>query len=315
VIIHTCEGSYSSCWSWLANSASGVSAHYVVNETGSEVRALVDESNRAWHISANYDCGNNSGKECGNNGISTNSISVGIEHAGYASQSSWNSGLIQRSAELTCGITQRNSVPRDSYHIVGHGQLQPWNRTDPGPNWPWTDYINRVKAACGEGSGGSSGSSGSGSSGTASSGSSFVIDSNNSANDQSKYYLDVSANWRSSTNVRGYYNTGYWVAPTESVSDGAKFMFRESGNVCYKVEAWWTAASDRPTSVSYVAYNGGGSEVGRKTVNQQIDGGRWNNLGTWRFTSGWNQVMLSRWTTGGYWAVADAVRLSPATCP
>ncbi|HZI07208.1 MAG TPA: transglycosylase SLT domain-containing protein, partial [Archangium sp.] len=29
VVIHTCEGSYSSCWSWLTNSSSGVSAHYV----------------------------------------------------------------------------------------------------------------------------------------------------------------------------------------------------------------------------------------------------------------------------------------------
>ncbi|MCA9493628.1 MAG: N-acetylmuramoyl-L-alanine amidase, partial [Myxococcales bacterium] len=125
VIIHTCEGSYSGCWSWLANSASGVSAHYVVNDSGSEVRALVDESNKAWHISANYDCSLNSNKDCSRNGQPMNNQSVGIEHAGYGSQSSWSNGLIQRSAELTCGITQRNGVIRDSYHIVGHGQLQP----------------------------------------------------------------------------------------------------------------------------------------------------------------------------------------------
>ncbi|MFM2160895.1 MAG: hypothetical protein RLZZ383_407, partial [Pseudomonadota bacterium] len=41
-----------------------------------------------------------------------------------------------------------------------------------------------------------------------------------------------------------------------------------------------------------------------------------NNIGTWRFTSGWNQVAISRWTTSGYYAIADAVRLTPAsTCP
>ena len=32
VIIHTCEGGYAGCWGWLRNSASGVSAHYVVSE-------------------------------------------------------------------------------------------------------------------------------------------------------------------------------------------------------------------------------------------------------------------------------------------
>ncbi|MEQ1508140.1 MAG: N-acetylmuramoyl-L-alanine amidase, partial [Myxococcota bacterium] len=145
VIIHDCESSYSGCWSWLANPASGVSAHYVVNESGSEVRALVDENNRAWHIAANYECDNNDGVECWRDGTSMNSVSVGIEHAGYASQSSWPVGQIQRSAELTCGISQRHGVPRDEYHIVGHGQLQPYNRTDPGPNWPWSDYLNRVQ--------------------------------------------------------------------------------------------------------------------------------------------------------------------------
>ena len=59
VIIHTCEGSYTGCWSWLSNSSSGVSAHYVVNHDGSEVRWLVDEERKAWHIGADYDCDRN----------------------------------------------------------------------------------------------------------------------------------------------------------------------------------------------------------------------------------------------------------------
>ena len=113
-----------------------------------------------------------------------------------------------------------------------------------------------------------------------------MIDSNNGANNQSKYYISVSNNWKSSTNVRGYYNTGYWVAPTESVSDAAKFYFKESSSQCYKVEAWWTSASDRPSSVTFIAQDGNDRELGRASVNQQINGGKWNNLGTWRFGSG-----------------------------
>ena len=239
LVIHTCEGSYSGCWGWLVNSAAGVSAHYVVNDSGSEVRALVDETNRAWHIGANYDCDNNDGVECWRDGTSMNTISVGIEHAGFSSQSSWSSGLIQRSAELACGITERNGIPRDSYHIVGHGQLQPWDRTDPGPNWPWNDYLNRIQAECGDVAEPPPGGGGGGGGGVG--GRQFVIDSNNAANDEADYYIEVSSDWRSSANVAGYWNTGYWYGPTAAVSDAASFWFRSDGQNCLKVEAWWTA--------------------------------------------------------------------------
>src|SRR5690349_7976915 len=72
VIIHDCEGSYSSCWSWLIDSAAQASAHYVVNESGSEISQLVRESDRAWHIAATYDCTLNSSVECWRNGYSSN---------------------------------------------------------------------------------------------------------------------------------------------------------------------------------------------------------------------------------------------------
>ncbi len=316
VVLHTCEGSYSGCWGWLANAASGVSAHYVVNSTGTEVRQLVDEDRKAWHIAASYACGNNAGVECWRDGTPMNSVSVGIEHAGYASQSSWNPGLIDRSSALTCGITQRHGIPRDAYHIVGHGQLQPWNRTDPGAAWPWNDYLNKVDAACGGGgaapapppppSGGAAPAPG---------GAQFVIDSNNGSNDTNRYYVEVSADWWASNNVSGYYNTGYWVAPTWGVSDPASFWFYSDAARCYRVEAWWTAASDRPTNIAFLGWDAADNEVGRAYVNQQVGGSTWNHLGDWTFGPGWNRVLLSRWTSSGSYAVADAVRLTEVSCP
>ena len=85
-------------------------AHYVVNHDGSEVRWLVDEERKAWHIGADYDCDRNDDVDCWRNGSGSNGFTVGIEHAGYGSQSSWDPGLIERSAELTCGVAQRNSI-------------------------------------------------------------------------------------------------------------------------------------------------------------------------------------------------------------
>ena len=309
VVIHTCEGSYSGCWGWLTNGASGVSAHYVVNDSGSEVRQLVDEDRKAWHISANYDCSNNSNVDCWRDGTAMNSVSVGIEHAGYGSQTSWDPGLIDRSSALTCGVTDRHGIPRDSYHIVGHGQLQPWNRTDPGANWPWADYLNKVDAACGGGGAVTVPPAAGG-------GTSIVIDSNNGANDVANYYVDVSGSWWASANVAGYYNTGYWVAPTWAISDPASFYFNNAAEECYTVEAWWTSAWDRPASIAFVGWDAGDHEVGRAIVNQTVNGGQWNHLGDWRFGAGWNRVLLSRWASGGSYAVADAVRLTPsAACP
>ncbi|ATB27278.1 N-acetylmuramoyl-L-alanine amidase [Melittangium boletus] len=151
VIIHTCESGYSGCWSWLTNTQSQVSAHYVVREDGLEISQLVREGSRGWHIGATYQCSNNSGMECGLNGRSANDFTIGIEHGGYAASKTWPVGQIDASARLLCDITRDNGIPRDRYHVVGHGQLQPYNRTDPGANWPWTDYLNRANAHCGGG--------------------------------------------------------------------------------------------------------------------------------------------------------------------
>src|SRR5574341_878605 len=150
VIIHTCEGEYTGCWSWLANSASQVSAHYVVDEGGTEISQLVLERNRAWHIAALYRCDLNHQHDCWLNGVQSNDFTVGVEHAGFASQDSFPASQIQASAALVCDLTRRRNIPRDWQHIVAHGQLQPEDRTDPGPHWPGVRYIQWIQRDCGE---------------------------------------------------------------------------------------------------------------------------------------------------------------------
>jgi N-acetyl-anhydromuramyl-L-alanine amidase AmpD len=290
IIIHTCEGSYSSCWSWLTNSSAGVSAHYVVNEQGTEISQLVAEANRAWHIGATYDCSLNGSKDCHLNGVSVNHFSVGIEHGGYASQTSFPTGQIDASAKLACDITRDRTILRDSYHIVAHGRLQPATRTDPGPNWPWSTYISKIQSYCGS--------------------SGLIIDSNNANNNTSLGYIDTpSANWTSSTNVGGYYGTGYYAAPTAAVSDPVTFWFYLSAPATKTIDAWWTAATDRSTTAPFIIWNSSGTKLATVNVNQQLNGATWNTLGSWSFPAGWNKVQLSRWTTSGYYVIADAIRV------
>jgi N-acetyl-anhydromuramyl-L-alanine amidase AmpD len=292
IVIHTCEGGYSGCWGWLVNSASGVSAHYVVNESGSEISQLVRETDRAWHVGASYDCNLNGGRDCHLQGVSVNHFSVGIEHGGFASQSSFPAGQIDSSAKLSCDISRDRTITRDSYHIVAHGRLQPATRTDPGPNWPWSTYISKIQTYCG----------------TTSTG--LIIDSNNANNDSTKGYVDaVSANWTSSTNVGGYYGTGYYAAPTAAVSDPVTFWFYMPAAGTKSIDAWWTSATDRSTTAPFIIWDANGTKLATVNKNQQTGGGAWQLLGTWSFPAGWNKVQLSRWTTSGYYVIADAIRV------
>jgi N-acetyl-anhydromuramyl-L-alanine amidase AmpD len=292
IVIHTCEGAYSGCWSWLTNSSAQASAHYVVNESGSEITQLVAESNRAWHVAANYDCNLNGGVMCGLQGVSVNNFSVGIEHGGFASQTSFPTGQIDASARLSCDISKDRTVVRDSYHIVAHGRLQPSTRTDPGPNWPWSTYISKVKSFCGD---------------VTTTG--LVIDSDNANNDTTKGYIEFSANWVFNDAAAGYYGSGYHYATSEPISDPATFWFYLPAAATKSVDAWWTAGTNRATAAPFIVWDANGTKLATVNVDQTLNGGKWNTLGTYSFPAGWNKVQLSRWTSSGNTVIADAVQV------
>ncbi|MBK9034446.1 MAG: N-acetylmuramoyl-L-alanine amidase [Myxococcales bacterium] len=302
VVIHTCEGAYAGCVSTLINGA--VSAHYVVNESGSQITQLVRETSKAWHVGATYECSRNGNTDCAKNGVGVNNFAVGIEHAGFGSQASWSSGLLTASAKLTCDITRDRNIPRDRFHIVGHGQLQPYNRTDPGPNWPWAAYLDSVRSYCGDTT------SGGGPNppppppppGTA-----IVVDSNNANNDSAQARIDVSG-WTSSASTAGYYGTGYWYADTGTGS-AATFNFYMPAAGTKTIEGWWTAGTNRTASATFIAQNASGAELGRAVVNQQANGRQWVTLGTYAFSAGWNKVVLTRAGASGKVVIADAIRV------
>ncbi|WP_309890352.1 S8 family serine peptidase [Archangium sp.] len=140
-------------------------------------------------------------------------------------------------------------------------------------------------------------------------GSEIVIDNDNARNDTSKFYFQSSTNWLTSTSNVGFYGTHYHYASTQAVSDGASFYFYLPAAATRTVEAWWTTSSNRSTTAPFIFYDAAGTELGRTSANQQLNGARWNVLGTYNFTAGWNRVVLSRWTTSGFVVIADAVRI------
>ena len=69
------------------------------------------EADRGWHVGATYDCSLNGSAECGLNGVSVNHFAVGIEHGGFASQTTFPAGQIDASAELSCDISKDQGDP------------------------------------------------------------------------------------------------------------------------------------------------------------------------------------------------------------
>lgn len=287
LVIHTCAGVYSGCLGWLRTpyptNPNKTSAHYVVNESGSEIAQLVDEQDTAHHVGATW------------MGLSTNSRSIGIEHGGFPYQgtNAWTEGQVAASAKLSCDIVRRNGIIRDRNHIIGHYQPDPVNRADdPGTAFPWADYMNRISTCIGG------------------SDPEIIIDSNQANNDGAVAKIDPpSSNWTSSTKVTGYWGTGYFVAPTDAVSDAATFQFKLDASGSHEIFAWWTAGTDRSTATPFVITDAAGTVVGTVKKNQQSGGGTWNSLGTYSFKAGWNKVSVSRWTTAGAQVVADAIRV------
>jgi MYXO-CTERM domain-containing protein len=134
VIIHTCEGGFSGCWSWLTG-CHDVSAHYVVSNAGDVVQCVEDQD-VAWHAGC------------------VNSRSIGIEHEGSATRpEDFSDAMYCASARLTRWLSDNHGVPRDRDHIIGHGEANDLycggTHWDPGPGWDWTKYMDYVECGCG----------------------------------------------------------------------------------------------------------------------------------------------------------------------
>lgn len=304
VIIHTCEGAYAGCWGWLKSTESGVSAHYVVNESGTEITQLVRESSKAWHIAATYDCSRNGNYACNLNGQGSNNFTIGIEHGGFESQTTFPAGQIEASARLVCDITRDHNIPIDRNHIVGHGQLQPWNRIDPGPNWPWAQYIDRIREIC-AGDTVPPPDDPPPPSGPVN----IVIDSNNANNQSSVAQVTVGSSWTSASSTPGYYGTGYWYGDTGATDDAVSFKFYLASAGTHTIAAWWTQGTNRSTAAQFVSFDANGVQVGSTTTNMQTNGSQWVSLGTANFSAGWNRVELRRRGSTGKVVIADAVRI------
>jgi N-acetylmuramoyl-L-alanine amidase len=110
-----------------------VSAHYLVDEKG-EVFQLVDEEKRAWHSGRSYWRGI----------TDVNSASVGIEIVNPGHEFGYRPFPDEQIASvipLVADIKERHGIGRGN--VVGHSDVAPARKEDPGELFPWWELAKR----------------------------------------------------------------------------------------------------------------------------------------------------------------------------
>ncbi len=107
----------------LCDPAAEVSAHYVIDEDGT-VYALVPESERAWHAGLSFWRGHGD----------INSRSVGIELVNSGDRP-FATAQIESLIGLCRSILARHPIPPQN--VVGHSDIAPARKIDPGRFFPW----------------------------------------------------------------------------------------------------------------------------------------------------------------------------------
>jgi N-acetylmuramoyl-L-alanine amidase len=111
----------------LTDAEAKVSSHYMVAEDG-QVMRLVDEENRAWHA------GRSRWREIDD----VNSASVGIEIVNPGHEFGYRpfpEAQIEALIPLVADIKDRHAITRGN--IVGHSDIAPARKQDPGELFPW----------------------------------------------------------------------------------------------------------------------------------------------------------------------------------
>jgi len=120
----------------MCSPAAEVSAHYMIDEDGT-VTQLVDEEKRAWHA----------GRSSWRGITDVNSASVGIELVNPGHEFGYRpfpEEQIDALLPLLADIVRRHNVPRAN--VVGHSDVAPARKTDPGELFPW-ERLARLRLA------------------------------------------------------------------------------------------------------------------------------------------------------------------------
>jgi N-acetylmuramoyl-L-alanine amidase len=107
----------------LCDPSSEVSAHYLVDETGT-VLSLVDETARAWHAGA--------GAWGGAGDVNSRSIGIELVNTGHDPFAEPQMAALEH---LLAGVLYRHGLGAQA--VIGHSDMAPDRKADPGSRFDW----------------------------------------------------------------------------------------------------------------------------------------------------------------------------------
>lgn len=138
LVMHYTVGNFDSSLKMLTQAKHGqVSSHYLVRDNPVRTYQLVDENRRAWHAGPSFWKGH----------AQLNASSIGIEIVnpgrrknpdGSESYVPFDEAQIDEVIALSQEIVARHGIRPE--RIVGHGEIQPRSKQDPGPLFPWKRF-------------------------------------------------------------------------------------------------------------------------------------------------------------------------------
>ena len=112
----------------LQSRVAKVSCHYLISKKG-KVYQLVKDKNIAWHA----------GKSKWKNDINLNSKSIGIELVNTGKEA-FPSDQIKTLVKLLLALKKKYNI--NPNFILGHEDIAPKRKIDPGPKFPWKTLYN-----------------------------------------------------------------------------------------------------------------------------------------------------------------------------
>ena len=133
IVIHATGGKLAGALSWMLNPDSKVSAHWLIGKNG-ELYQLVEEKDVAWHA----------GDSEFDRVKGLNRLSIGIE------LENMNDGVDPYSEEQLVVCSQVCKAAMKNWQIikiVGHSEIAPGRKTDPGKLFPWDHFLKMTLEA------------------------------------------------------------------------------------------------------------------------------------------------------------------------
>jgi len=131
LVLHYTQSDFASSLQTLTEGP--VSSHYLVNDNPPTVYRLVDESRRAWHAGASSWQGQ----------TQLNAASIGIEivNRGYRDENGQRVWIDYPPAQIDVVVALVKKIVAEHKirpdRIVGHSDIAPQRKIDPGPRFPW----------------------------------------------------------------------------------------------------------------------------------------------------------------------------------